>query len=107
MRTYQHESDSQSDSLFRDIGILGTLSRLHEEAAGYEVRFFTPRGVVSGYFNNPFRLKNEVLEWNGKVQGIFTTLNPVHPALLARADNRLIIGAKQTTSDQDIVRRRW
>jgi hypothetical protein len=107
MRTHQHQSSSLSDSLSRDIGILGTLARLQKKDAVYEVRFFTPRGVVSGYFNNPFKLKSEVMKWDGKVQGIFTTLNPVYPALLARADNRLIVGAKQTTSDSDIVRRRW
>lgn len=40
--------------------------------------------------------------------GVYVTLNPVNPALLARTCNRLA-GAQraQTTSDTDILRRRW
>jgi hypothetical protein len=39
--------------------------------------------------------------------GIYVTLNTVDPALLARAANRLKSRASTTTSDKDIVGRRW
>lgn len=38
---------------------------------------------------------------------MYCTLNPVHPALLARSYNRVTEYAKLTTSDADIVRRRY
>jgi hypothetical protein len=38
---------------------------------------------------------------------IYMTLNPIDPALLARAVNRGKFPANETTSDEDIVRRRW
>jgi len=40
--------------------------------------------------------------------GVYVTMNPVNPALLARAKNRLKPGQKrESTSDTDIVHRRW
>ncbi len=44
---------------------------------------------------------------SGKAEGVYFTLNPVNPALLARADNRVKPYAKHTTNDADILRRRW
>jgi virulence-associated protein E len=38
---------------------------------------------------------------------VYVTLNPVAPALLARANNRLQSWAKYTTTDNDIEKRRW
>ncbi|GJQ27327.1 MAG: hypothetical protein HBSAPP02_23590 [Phycisphaerae bacterium] len=39
--------------------------------------------------------------------GIYVTMNPVVPALLARAANRIKPRARETTQDKDILRRRW
>lgn len=39
--------------------------------------------------------------------GIYVTLNPVTPTLLARATNRIKSRVRETTQDKDIVRRRW
>lgn len=40
--------------------------------------------------------------------GVYITINPVNPALLARASNRLVRAKKgATTSDADILCRRW
>lgn len=39
--------------------------------------------------------------------GIYVTMNPVAPALLARAANRIKPRARETTQDKDVVRRRW
>jgi hypothetical protein len=65
------------------------------------------RGTISGYFNNPELLVEAVLRLDGVVEGIYITLNPVNPALLARAANRFHDHAKFTTSDVQIVRRCW
>jgi hypothetical protein len=65
-------------------------------------------GTVSGYFSDPDRLAEELLRLNdSKFTGIYYTLNPVNPALLARADNRLIKFAQTTTVDADVSCRRW
>lgn len=67
----------------------------------------TPRGTVSGYFNDLDKLAAAAGQWSGKAPGIYFTLNPVTPALLARANNHLVEHAKQTTSDSDTLRRGW
>lgn len=67
-------------------------------------------GVVFGYFNNAeaFGKAAEALE-RAKAPGIYFTLNPVIPDLLARAANRLkAADAKSSsTSDPDILCIRW
>lgn len=65
------------------------------------------RGTISGYFNDLDALVEAVLTLDGYVPGIYLTLNPVNPALLARAANRLQDRAQITTSDADIVARHW
>src|SRR5215831_16076736 len=67
----------------------------------------TRRGTVSGYFTNLRKLAANAAEWSGEADGVYVTLNPVKPALLARSANRLTEYAKQTTSDTDITTRRW
>lgn len=67
-------------------------------------------GIVYGYFDNPddFAKAAAALE-RAHAPGIYFTLNPVVPDLLARAANRLkAAGAKTvTTSDKDILCIRW
>ncbi len=68
-------------------------------------------GIVYGYFDNGAALESAVvpLDESGLCSGIYVTLNPVQPDLMARAMNRLK-GAKKgtpTATDADIVRRRW
>jgi hypothetical protein len=65
------------------------------------------RGTVAGYFDDAERLADAVLGIDGTVPGVYLTLNPCNPALLARAANRLQDHAQVTTSDTDILRRRW
>src|SRR5215216_1120617 len=73
-----------------------------------EVRVLNTRyQTVSGYFDNHAALAADVDQWNGKAPAVYVTLNPVNPALLARASNRLVTYAKQTTSDPDVSQRRW
>ena len=68
-------------------------------------------GIVYGYFDNGAALESAVvpLDESGLCSGIYVTLNPVQPDLMARAMNRLK-GAKKgtpTATDADIVCRRW
>ena len=64
--------------------------------------------TISGYFSNFDELAAAVarLERN-KWPGIYWTLNPVNPALAARANEKLKLYAEATTSDADILCRRW
>jgi len=77
-----------------------------------EVRAITDDGIASGYFDSIEDLAEKVgaVDVLPSVQGIYITLNPVNPALLSRRANRIKmrLGKKDaTTSDADIVRRRW
>ncbi len=68
--------------------------------------------VASGYFDDPALLaeKAGALDESRDYSGVYVTLNPVRPALLARRANRIEarLGRKDaTTADGDILRRRW
>lgn len=63
------------------------------------------RKTFAGYFDGEHIevLAKKALEYDGKADGIYVTLNEVNPALLARAYNR-VGDIKQATSDGDIMR---
>lgn len=65
------------------------------------------RRTDSGYFNDFDKLATIAARYDGRAGGVYFTLNPVEPALLARAENRIREWADLTTSDDHIVRRRW
>src|SRR5262249_7469517 len=65
----------------------------------------TYSATVSGYFTDLQKLGQAALQYNQRASGIYVTINPVLPALLARADNRVIEGAKYATTDSEILRR--
>jgi hypothetical protein len=76
----------------------------------HEVRAPKTRGrwhrTVSGYFDNAEASCHALAGVSGAdAEAIYVTLNPVNPALLARAANRLKVDARETTADADIVRR--
>ena len=72
----------------------------------YEVRILNTRqGTVSGYYDDVEQLARDARKHDGTVPAIYTTLNPVSPALLARAHNRLVSYARTTTGDADILTR--
>jgi P4 family phage/plasmid primase-like protien len=66
-------------------------------------------GTISGYFSDHEKLAQEMEALSGTVDAVYYTLNPVNPALLARANNRTKTYAKDTTSDaqDNIVKRNW
>jgi replicative DNA helicase len=76
----------------------------------YEIRAIGKdkyRTVTSGYFNDPEQLAINAAKLSGNVAGVYFTANPVLPDLLARSANRVKERPRETTSDTDIVSRRW
>lgn len=65
-------------------------------------------GTASGYFDSPEKLADAVARIVS-AKGVYVIPNAVNPDLLSRAANRIrLVGrADPTTSDHDIVRRRW
>jgi hypothetical protein len=89
--------------------IARTVATLFERDEVVELRI--PRtdhaGTVSGYFSDHGKLAAAVAERNGAGPGVYVTLNPLKRPLLARAENRVKVRVRVTTSDADIERRRW
>lgn len=85
------------------------LNRLYTEpGSAVEVRCLHTRwGTISGYFDDFAKLAENAAELSGEVPAVYVTLNPVNPALLARANNRVEKYAKTTSSDGDIIKRCW
>ena len=73
----------------------------------YELR--TVGGSLYGYFNDPEKLAYAAKKVSGtaNVQGVYLTINPTKPELLARTGGKDICISKHggTTSDKDILRR--
>jgi len=95
------------DGLLRD-----AVARLAGPGQVIEVRALTDQFTHSGYFSDHEALFRAVepLDADSSVHGIYVTLNEVNPALLSRRANRIKmrLGKKDsTTSDADILRRRW
>jgi len=64
------------------------------------------RNTASGYFNDLDKAARFVRDYDEKgASGVYVTLNPVSPALLARANNRMVDRPKATTQDAEILRR--
>jgi len=61
-------------------------------------------GTRSGYFDNPETFVTEATRMSEEMaEGVYVTLNPCKPELLARAANRIRDWAKDATSDPDII----
>jgi hypothetical protein len=88
--------------------ILHTTEILFRPSTVVELRAFKGRETVSGYFDDHELLAYEAGKLEDRGYSVYVTLNEVDPALLARAYNRARKVYKEpTTSDNDIVRRRW
>ncbi|MHB8749630.1 MAG: AAA family ATPase, partial [Aggregatilineales bacterium] len=88
--------------------IQNALSHLTEAGQVVELRVLAVNGkkrTDSGYFNDLGKLAQAAVSYEGRAEGIYFTINPVNPALLARADNRVKAYADHTTSDPDILKR--
>src|SRR5215211_1603034 len=88
--------------------ILHTIEILFEPSAVVELRAFKGRETVSGYYDDHELLAYEAGKLEDRGYSVYVTLNEVDPALLARAYNwARKVYKEPTTSDNDIVRRRW
>ena len=63
--------------------------------------------TTAGYFDDFDELAAAAASYSETAPGIYVTLNEINPALLARKNNRVEEWIKQTTSDGDVIRRRW
>lgn len=95
--------------------VCASLKVLHQKGDVFEVRALEAKfgkayrpATVSGYFDDPERAATAVMAVTS-YSGIYVTLNPVLPDLLARVNNRLKEVDKRggQTGDRDIVTRRW
>ena len=101
-------------ALFDKAEVRKTLSRIVKSGGVFEIRALDAKlsgnyrtGTISGYFDNPGACISELGNLT-EAKGIYVTLNPVNPALLARCANRLAYAEKNaTTNDQHILQRRW
>lgn len=80
------------------------------EGSTFEVRALgSDRGrevTLSGYFTDPSKAAKEIAHSCSNMVGIYTTLNPVRPELLARCAHRIAPAKKGgTTSDHHVIRR--
>jgi putative DNA primase/helicase len=93
--------------------VLEGLSLLHPRRSGelFEVRVLVPGGVDSGYFADPESAAAAIeahIGKHGANANYYVTLNPIDPACAAgRAVGLIQRGARETTRDAEIVRRRW
>jgi Protein of unknown function (DUF3631) len=105
----QQQPESQAAAtLTPEEEILRTCRLLMAPGAVHELRI--PKAgrekTVSGYFDSPEKLAEAALKLDSRnYAGIYITLNPCKPELLARRYNRIEPYADPTTSDPDALRR--
>src|SRR5829696_1832744 len=89
-------------------GLLRTLEVLFQPGAVVELRAFRGRETISGYYDDHPALAREARKLDKRAYAVYVSLNEVDSTLLARASNRTRkVYREPTTSDGDIVRRRW
>ncbi|MCX6688772.1 MAG: hypothetical protein NTZ39_03635 [Methanoregula sp.] len=93
-------------------GITRAIQILAEPGQVVEIRALADNATHSGYFTDHTLLSRQVeaLDADPSIHGIYVTLNVVNPALLSRRANRIKLHLSRgdaTTSDADIIRRRW
>ncbi len=97
----------------RRMTVIDSLRLLVELESVVELRAIGVDGrIASGYFDDLEALANAVepMDASGDYRGVYLTLNPVDPALLARRANRVqgrLGRGDATTADGDVLRRRW
>jgi hypothetical protein len=88
--------------------IAKTLDYLFEPGQVVELRCpIKPGRTKSGYFNDFEKLAIAAAKQSGTVPGVYVTVNPVEESLLSRSANRVQDYAKETTTDNQILRRRF
>lgn len=87
--------------------ILRAVEVLSEPGGVVELRAIKSGATAAGYFDNFDALGKEAAKLDEQGFTVYVTANPVNPALLSRAANRIKRPLKETTSDRDVLRRRW
>lgn len=88
--------------------IRAALQVLFQPGDVVELRAFKhSRNTISGYYNDSNQLAADAVRANAVAGGVYVTLNQIDPALLARRSNRWEQYARETTTDLQVVRRRW
>jgi hypothetical protein len=92
-------------------GLAVLTSRSCAAGAVFEVALLkTRKATVRGYFTTPEHALSALSELDAaylQPEGCYVTLNPVRPALLARAAERFEPYARTRVADEDILRRLW
>ena len=91
--------------------IFATLSVLFTKEDVVELRAF-PKGrkrTDAGYFDGQHwpQLAEHAARLSASGAAVYVTLNPVDPQLLSRYSNRIEGYAQSTTTDKQVMRRRW
>lgn len=87
-----------------------SLELLHQPGNVFEIRALKMGRVktASGYFDNFEAAAEAALACDARgAAGVYVTLNPCDPALLARAANRIVDWPAATTTDHEIAARQW
>lgn len=94
--------------------IIASCEALFEKGQVVELRVLGIHGAnnfkynAAGWFNDWEKLAKATEKIEAKnPDGIYVTLNPLHPACIARASNELIDRIRETSSDRDVIRRHW
>src|SRR5262245_45532968 len=84
------------------------LEILVEPGSTVELRTLGKFPIWTGYFTDAEALAGAAA-WLTKTEpGVYVTINPCNPALIARADNSVVRArSNEATSNNDIVKRRW
>lgn len=91
--------------------ILAALQVMFDPADVIELRAFHKgrKRIDSGYFDSAHwpDLADLAAQLSTNGSAVYVTLNPVDPQLLGRYSNRVERYAKATTTDMQVIRRRW
>lgn len=64
-------------------------------------------GTISGYYDNHEELAKDIESVGKKYVAVYYTLNACEPSLISRSCNKSRENATETTTDAQIMRRRW
>ena len=84
-----------------------SLALLHRPGDVFEIRCLDVPGrngytvTAAGYFSDYERAAEEIQRYD-HAKGIYVTVNPCRPALLARADNRIVDRPRTATGDVEV-----
>ena len=78
------------------------------EIRGIKIPGYGKPFPAAGYFTDPDKAAQAAATLDKrKAVGVYVVLNEINPALLARSPNQMTDHLETTTSDNDIIRRRW